>query len=57
MAINKPILPPKAGYIERVDSKGNHYYAPTPETLDKLNQEKNLKTFNDVMNILLGVKE
>lgn len=33
MAITKPMLPPKAGYVERVDASGNHYYAPTPDTL------------------------
>lgn len=27
------MLSPKAGYVERVDANGNHYYAPTPDTL------------------------
>ena len=32
MAITKPMLPPKAGYVEVVDENGNHVYKPTPET-------------------------
>ena len=57
MAINRPTLPPKAGYVERVDENGNHYYAPTPETLKKQSQEKDLNDLYEAVNILLGVKE
>lgn len=38
--INKPILPPKAGYVERVNAEGVHYYEPTAETLAKLQREE-----------------
>lgn len=32
MPISKPTLPPKAGYVEVIDSDGNHVYRPTSET-------------------------
>ena len=35
MSISNPILPACKGYVERVDDLGNHYYAPTQETLEK----------------------
>ena len=57
MAITKPTLPPKAGYVERVDSNGNHYYAPTSETLKKQQQETDLQTLRAALNTLLGVNE
>lgn len=31
-AITKPLLPPKAGYVEVVDKDGNHVYKPTKQT-------------------------
>lgn len=31
--ITTPKLPPKAGYVERVNADGEHYYEPTAETL------------------------
>lgn len=31
--ITRPILPPRAGYVERVNADGVHYYEPTAETL------------------------
>lgn len=40
MVINKPLLPPKAGYVERLNASGEHYYAPTKETMDKLAAEE-----------------
>lgn len=40
MAITRPLLPPKAGYVEVIDSDGNHVYKPTAETLAKLEQEQ-----------------
>ena len=36
MPITKPILPPKAGYVEIVSADGLHIYKPTPETARKL---------------------
>lgn len=33
MPINKPLLPPKSGYVEVIDENGEHVYEPTPETL------------------------
>ena len=37
--ITKPLLPPKAGYVERVNTEGEHYYEPTAETAAKLAEE------------------
>ncbi len=31
--INRPTLPPKEGYIETIDSAGNHIYRPTASKL------------------------
>ena len=36
MPITKPMLPPRAGYVEVVDANGNHVYKPTAETEKKL---------------------
>lgn len=36
MPISKPTLPPKAGYVEVIDSDGNHVYRPTSETTQRL---------------------
>lgn len=33
--IHKPLLPPLAGYTEQVDADGNHFYAPTEQTLQE----------------------
>ena len=41
-AITNPVLPPKAGYVEVVDSEGNHVYQPTPQTAE----------FNEIRNTL-----
>ena len=57
MAIIRPELPPKAGYVERVDADGNHYYAPTAETLEKQQQELDMATLRETINTLLGVTE
>ena len=40
MAIQNPILPPKAGYVEVVDEDGNHVYKPTAETQAALKREE-----------------
>lgn len=48
MAITKPQLPPKNGYVERVDADGVHYYEPTAETLAKQKEEsERLQIQND----------
>ena len=39
MALSKPQLPAKAGYVEIIDENGNHVYAPTQETIDKKAQQ------------------
>lgn len=41
--ITKPLLPPKAGYVERVNADGDHYYEPTAETVAKLAEEESQK--------------
>lgn len=48
--INKPILPPKDGYVEVVDSNGNHIYKPTNKTIME-NQEAlyNKEQFDSLM--------
>lgn len=46
--IVKPQLPPKAGYVEKVDADGNHYYAPTEETAKK-------EEVIDILKTMLGV--
>lgn len=55
--LSKPTLSPKAGYVERIDSQGNHYYVPTAETLAKQEQKARLRDLQDTMNILLGANE
>lgn len=35
MPIFQPILPPRAGYVERVNEAGEHYYQPTRETREQ----------------------
>ena len=42
--ITRPLLPPKAGYVEVIDENGNHVYKPTPETERRLKQEAELQT-------------
>lgn len=41
--ISKPMLPPKAGYVEVIDENGNHVYRPTPETAERLQKEAELQ--------------
>lgn len=40
----RPILPPKAGYVEVLDDEGNHIYSPTEETKIKEEQEALIKS-------------
>lgn len=46
--ITKPLLPPKAGYVEVIDSNGNHVYkkVETPESkqLDALTSQLSMMT-------------
>lgn len=38
--IFETLLPPKVGYVEVIDADGNHVYQPTPEQLEKEQQQK-----------------
>lgn len=53
MAVTKPILPPKRGYVERVDAEGNHYYAPTSETIVKLAEQEQRSSMQDDTDALM----
>lgn len=60
--INRPQLPAKAGYVEIVDTTGNHVYAPTQETIDKQAQQAlmdelqaKLDEANKVINTMIGL--
>ena len=62
MALSKPTLPAKAGYVEIVDENGNHVYAPTQETIDKQAQQAlidelqtKLDEANKVINTMIGL--
>ena len=62
MALSKPTLPAKAGYVEIVDEIGNHVYAPTQETIDKQAQQAlidelqaKLDEANKVINTMIGL--
>jgi len=37
--IHKPLLPPKTGYVESIDSQGNPVYVAMPEQLEKLRRQ------------------
>ena len=50
--INRPILPPKEGYVEVIDQNGNHIYKPTQETLKQQSRESLL----DALEILLSIE-
>ena len=60
--INRPQLPAKAGYVEIVDTTGNHVYAPTQETIDKQAQQvlidelqTKLDEANKVIDTMIGL--
>ena len=38
----KPLLPPRAGYVEVVDEAGNHVYKPISETSERQRWEEQL---------------
>lgn len=54
MVVSIPLLPPKAGYVEVIDENGNHVYAPTPETVEKLKQEEESATMKSTLDALVG---
>lgn len=50
--MNRPNLPPKLGYVEREVSNGTRYYAPTPETSERIaliEAEQAVQDTNDSM--------
>ena len=62
MALSKPQLPAKAGYVEIIDEVGNHVYEPTQETIDKQAQQAlidelqiKLNEANKVINTMIGL--
>ena len=62
MALSKPQLPAKAGYVEIIDENGNHVYAPTQETIDTQAQQAlidelqtKLDEANKVINTMIGL--
>lgn len=57
MALRQPILPPRAGYVEKIDENGNHIYVPTPETAAKLRAEQEKADLQKLVNVILGVEE
>lgn len=57
MALRQPLLPPRAGYVEKIDENGNHIYVPTPETAAKLRQRQENADLQTLLNTILGVNE
>ena len=57
MPITKPILPPKAGYVEIVSADGLHIYKPTPETARKLAEAEAVKAAGDITLDLMAEHE
>lgn len=58
MAITKPMLPPKPGYVE-VEENGVRKYKPTAETVEKEAQEQKeaqLRADIDYLSVMLGVE-
>ena len=57
-AITKPTLPPKVGYVERVDVTGNRYYEPTLETRRVTTLEESNAEMSEALDMILsGVTE
>lgn len=42
MIITNSTLPPRYGFIEIIDENGEHIYQPTPERVEKENQQKQI---------------
>ena len=55
--ITRPLLPPKAGYVEVIDENGNHVYKPTPETERRLKQEAEGQALQTSVNQMLGATD
>lgn len=58
MAITKPTLPPKPGYVE-VEENGERKYKPTVETVaqqEKERKDAQLRADIDYLSIMLGVE-
>lgn len=62
MALSKPQLPAKAGYVEIIDEVGNHVYEPTQETIEKQVQQTlidelqtKLDEANKVIDAMIGL--
>lgn len=56
MAISRPILPPKDGYVEVIDKDGNHVYEPTPKTKRRIEKEQAQKRVNeDFLNTFISL--
>lgn len=54
--INKPLLPPKEGYVEVVNANGEHVYQPLNSTLQRQVENKNLLEAKQILNALLNVE-
>lgn len=64
MVISKPQLTPIKGYVEVVDSNGNHIYKPTQETLLQRAMEQRMTEMmaateqtNAVVDTLIGATD
>lgn len=54
--INKPLLPPKEGYVEVINANGEHVYQPLNSTLQKQVENKNLLETKQILNALLNIE-
>lgn len=52
MVIHKPVLPPRYGYVERVNDSGEHYYSPTKETRRKQEETERRKLIQEDMDAI-----
>lgn len=55
MAITKPLLPPKEGYVEVIDSNGHHVYKPTKATIKQQREIQKSADVQSSVNALLGI--
>lgn len=54
MPFSKPTLPPMPGHVEKVNSKGEHYYSPTSETLRRRETDAKIEQGRAIDESLLG---
>lgn len=54
--INKPLLPPKEGYVEVVNANGEHVYQPLNSTLQRQVENKNILEAKQILNALLNIE-